>query len=186
MSPSRPRECARQTIWPAGRHALWRAGLAAGALGFAAGVLLWPRVPILTAAVLRDSRPVFCARTTAGQEIVLSFIHSVNKRPVYDTIRVEGDHLRIVKSRYDSFGAGMPEASVNGGTLNTTPDGWLEWVVDRPVPEVSFFVGWVAEHALHVNGRTVALKTLVEPGTLLALRAEHASWYRVWKERCVW
>jgi hypothetical protein len=114
-----------------------------------------------------------------GEEFTLSFIHSVNKRPVYDMIRVKGNQLVIVKSRFDSFGAGMPEGSHIG------EDGGLEWTVNRLVPEVSFFVGWVANHSLHIKGQDIPLARLVEAGTLLSLRIEKASRYQLWKGRCI-
>jgi hypothetical protein len=120
-----------------------------------------------------------------GEEFVLSFVHSVNKRPVFDTIRVEGRHLLIVESRFDSFGAGMPEASTGGMELRTDKDGWLVWTVNRPVPEVTFFVGWVSNHSLRMKGREIALADLASPGTLLSLRIKKASYYDRWKGRCV-
>jgi hypothetical protein len=114
-----------------------------------------------------------------GEEFTLSFIHSVNKRPVYDTIRVTGDKLLIVKSRFDSFGAGMPEGSHIG------ENGWLEWTINRLVPEVSFFVGWVANHSLRLKGQEIPLARLAEAGTLLSLRIQKASRYELWKGGCV-
>ncbi len=90
-----------------------------------------------------------------------------------------------MKSRSDSLGAGMPEASTDTTKLQFGKDGWLEWVVNRPVPEVSFFVGWVANHSLRIKGRDIALADLVEPGTLVSLRIQKASRYELWKGRCV-
>ena len=107
---------------------------------------------------------MFCARVQPGEEFVLSFVHSVNRRPVYDTLRVEADHLVIVRSRFDSFGAGMPEASTPEGTLTIAEDGWLEWTVNRPVPEITIRVGWVANHTLHIKDREIRLADLAEPG----------------------
>ena len=85
------------------------------------GLLLWPFIPALEIVDGRDGRVAFCARVRPGEEFVLSFVHSVNKRPVYDTLRAEGDHLVIVKSRFDSFGAGMPEASTAGRDADHRP-----------------------------------------------------------------
>ena len=116
---------------------------------------------------------------TEGEEFTLSFIHSVNKRPVFDTLRVQSNHLLIVKSRFDSFGAGMPEGSQVG------QDGWLEWIVNRPVPEVTFFVGWVANHSLHLRSQEFPLTDWVDPGTLVSLRIQRASCYEVWKDGCM-
>jgi hypothetical protein len=114
----------------------------------------------------------------------LSFIHSVNRRPVYDTLRVEADHLVIVKSRFDAFGAGMPEASTSEGTLSVSRDGWLDWAVNRPVPEVTVRVGRVAEHTLHLKGREIRLADLAEPGAPLTMRVRNVRILDLMKGRC--
>jgi hypothetical protein len=121
---------------------------------------------------------------TRGEEFTLSFVHSVNKRPVYDTFRVEDDQLVIVTSRFDSFGAGMPESSTEQGTIHVDRDGWLQWTINRPVPEIRFFVGWVAQHTLHLKGQKFLLTDWVDPGTSLSVRTRKASWYEIWKGRC--
>jgi hypothetical protein len=144
----------------------------------AAFLLFYPLYPVLRVANVKKAELLFCARMAENEEFVLSFIHSVNKRPVFDTLRIEGNQLLIVKSRFDSFGAGMPEGSQMG------QDGWLEWVVNRPVPEVTLFVGWVANHSLRLKGREIPLADLAEPGTLLSLRVQKASRYGLWKGRC--
>lgn len=103
----------------------------------------------------------------SGEEFVLAFIHSVNRRPVFDTLRVVDDHLVIVGSRFDSFGAGMPESSGPDGTLSMAPDGWLVYRVERPTPEFVVRVGRVAEHTLHFKGHSIGLAQLAQPGTAL-------------------
>jgi len=145
----------------------------------------YPFYSILQITTVKNGRILFCAKMAEGEEFTLSFIHSVNKRPVYDTIRVEGNHLLIVKSRFDSLGAGMPDASTEGMKLGFGKDGWLEWSVNRPVPEITFFVGWVAQHSLRLKGKDIAMTDLTESGTLLALRMEKASLYEIGKGRCV-
>lgn len=154
---------------------------AAGALF----LLFYPWQIVLKITAVKSGQTVLCARMDKGEEFSLSFIHSVNKRPVYDTLRVFEDHLVIVKSRYDSFGAGMPENSTSEGSLRVGSDGWLEWTVNRRVPEVRFFVGWVANHTLRLKGREIVLTNLVEPGTSLSIRAQKASYYEIWKSRCI-
>ena len=162
-------------------------------LGMVVGVLVvvtafflfYPLYPVLRVANVKKAELLFCARMAEGEEFVLSFIHSVNKRPVYDTIRVDGNHFLIVKSRFDSFGAGMPEASIDGMQLRFDKDGWLEWIVNRPVPEITLFVGWVANHSLHVRGQEFPLTDWVDPGTLISLRIQRASHFELWKDGCM-
>lgn len=150
-----------------------------------AGLLLWPFLHALEIVEGRSGLSVLCFRGQPGEEFVISFVHSVNRRPVYDTLRVEGDHLVIVKSRFDAFGAGMPEASTAEGTLAAAPDGWLEWTVNRPVPEITVRVGRVADHTLHFKGREIRLADLSEPGTALTFRVRKARWLDLMKGRCI-
>jgi len=43
-------------------------------------------------------------------------------------------------------------------------DGWLVWTVNRPVPEVLFFVGRVANHSLTLKGKQYRLLIWWNPG----------------------
>jgi hypothetical protein len=165
-------------------HHRWIAGLVAAGAGVA-GLLLWPFIPALELIDGRSGRGAFCARVRPGEEFVLSFVHSVNKRPVYDTLRVEADHLVIVKSRFDSFGAGMPDATTDQGTLIVAPDGWLEWTVNRAVPEITVRVGWVADHTLLIKDREIRLADLAEPGQPLIMRVRKIRMLDLLKGRCI-
>ena len=130
-------------------------------------------------------RQTLCAKMRDGEEFVLSFTHSVNRRPVYDTIRVVRDRIIVVKSRYDAFGAGMPEHSTAEGIFRVAEDGWIEWTINRPMPEVVVRVGRVANHTLHLKGREIPLASLSTPGTAVALRSRTYSELDVWKARCL-
>jgi len=165
-------------------HRRWIAGLVVAGAGVV-GLLLWPFVLALEIVDGRDGRVALCARVQPGEEFVLSFVHSVNKRPVYDTLRAEADHLVIVRSRFDSFGAGMPEASTPEGTLTIAKDGWLEWTVNRVVPEITVRVGWVAEHTLHIKDREIRLADLTEPGKPLTMRVRELRMFDLLKGRCI-
>src|SRR5512138_3894139 len=107
-----------------------------------------PQFAALDLVDLRTRRVVLCAGMGRGDEFVLRFDHSVNKRAVYDTLRIDGDRLVIVGSRFDAFGAGMPESTTDDGVLRVRADGWLEWTTNRSMPEVVVRVGRVANHAL--------------------------------------
>lgn len=157
----------------------------AAVVALAAGLLVWPLIPALEIVDGRGRRSLFCERVNPGEELVLTFVHSVNRRPVYDTLRVEEDHLVIVGSRFDAFGAGMPEASTAEGTLQVGADGWLEWTVNRPVPEITVRVGRVADHRLRFKGREIPLDRLAEPGAPLTLRIRKASVLDFMKGRCL-
>jgi hypothetical protein len=153
--------------------------------GVMAAFLLWPMVPVLEIVDGQSGRRAFCTRAQPGDEFVISFVHSVNHRPVYDTLRVEADRLVIVRSRFDSFGAGMPEVSTQDGTLTIAQDGWLEWTVNRPATEVTVRVGRVADHTVHYKGRDIRLSDLAEPGSALTLRVRTSRWLDLMTNRCI-
>jgi hypothetical protein len=163
----------------------WWIGAGAFAGMLALTLALAPLRRVLEIADADTGRVVLCAEMADGEEFVLAFVHSVNKRPVYETLRAARDHLVIVGSRFDSFGAGMPESSSGEGTLRRGADGWLEWTVNRPVPEVIVRVGRVANHTLTLKGRDIPLAALAHPGTPLSLRAEKRSILAVWKGGCL-
>ena len=148
-------------------------------------VFFYPQGLALEIVNANTGQVVLCADMAEGEEFVLSFVHSVNKRPVYDTLRVAKDHLVIVGSRFDAFGAGMPETSTEQGTFRVGRDGWIEWTINRPMPEVVVRVGRVANHTLRLKGRETRLADLAEPGTPLAMRAQNRSLYTEWKGRCL-
>jgi hypothetical protein len=147
--------------------------------------LSYPLHTVLLITTAKEGNVVLCAEMAEGEEFVLSFVHSVNRRPVYDTLRLERDHLVVVKSRFDSFGAGMPEMTTDGGSLKIDRRGWLEWTVNRPVPDVTIFVGRVANHSVRLKGREVALAGLVEPGTALRMGPARISLLSRWRGRCM-
>jgi hypothetical protein len=91
----------------------------------------------------------------------------------------------IVKSQFDAFGAGMPEASTDQGTFRVLPDSRLEWTINRRMPEVVVRVGRVADHTLFLKGREIRLATLAEPGAPLAFAGQLRSLVGLWKGRCI-
>ena len=79
----------------------------------------------------------------------------------------------------------MPEASTQEGTLALSKDGWLEWTVNRPVPEITVRVGWVADHTLRLEGREIRLADLAEPGQPLTMRVRRIRMFDLLKGRCI-
>jgi len=152
--------------------------------GAGLGALCYPWVGTLEIRTVPGEHLLWCSTVKEGEEFVLSFTHSVNRRPVFDTLRVQGDHLVIVKSVFDAFGAGMPEASTEEGQFSVLPGGWLQWSLNRPVPEIILRVGEVANHVLMIKARELSLAELAKPGTALAFRVRMVSFFAAMKGRC--
>jgi hypothetical protein len=158
---------------------------AAAILGFFL-VSLYPGWTVLALRAAKTCELKFCTRMAEGEEFVIAYVHSVNRRPVYDTLRIEQEGLCIIKSRFDAFGAGTPETSTEGHPLRFGPDGWLEYSVNRKVPEVTVFVGRVAGHALQRKNMNIMLADLAEPGTAIRFSVERRSLLQIWKGRLPW
>lgn len=148
-------------------------------LGF---IGLWPCFSVLRISHPQNDRTLYCTSMKPGEEFVLAYVHSVNRRPVYDTLRAAGDHLVIVSSRFDSFGAGMPDGT--DGQLTFAPDGWLVYRVERPVAEVVVRVGRVAEHTLHIKEQALVLARLAPPGSPLRFKVTRVAIVDLIKDRC--
>jgi hypothetical protein len=148
-------------------------------------MFLAPRLSVLEITATDSDQVCWCAHMALGEEFMISFTHSVNKRPVYDTLQAQGDHIVIVKSRFDSFGAGMPESTTDQGSFKMLPDGWLEWTVNRPMPEIVVRVGRVAEHILNIKAQDIPLAALAEPGRALQFRVRKISLLDTLKGRCI-
>lgn len=167
--------------WNDMRHRLVLLLLLAGTIP---GAFCYPWSSILEISAVRSGQVLWCAPVRMGEEFVLSFIHSVNRRPVFDTLRAQGDHLVIVKSVFDAFGAGMPDVSTEEGQLSVMPGGWLQWDVNRPVTEIILRVGEVADHTLTFRTEQFALADLAEPGTAIVFRVRTVSFLATMKGRC--
>jgi hypothetical protein len=153
------------------------------------GMALFFLVPSQIVLLVGTSKPaatVLCARMADGEEWTISYIHSVNRRPVYDDLKVEGQNIRIIRSRFDTFGAGIPETSTPEHPLRFGPDGRLEYTVNRLVPDIAIFVGRVARHVLHLKGREIPFDSLAQPGTALHFSVGRLSYYQLSKGGCLW
>ncbi|KOX96802.1 C4-dicarboxylate ABC transporter [Halorubrum tropicale] len=84
-----------------------------------------------------------------GSTVALSYTHSVEKTPVYDEYRVEGETLVNTRMEFESYGWGLP-SRVNVTNVNGT------FVYDPPGPittleTLSVSPGRIANHTLIVE-----------------------------------
>ena len=81
-----------------------------------------------------------------GAEVTLAYTHSVEKTPVRDVYVIDGDSLRMVRTEFDSYGAGLP----SGADVERTDDG-LVAPVDRSYDRLRVSPGSIAGHELRVG-----------------------------------
>lgn len=98
-----------------------------------------------------------------AREFVVSFRHSVNRTPVNEFIRIQGNKFIVYKTTFYSYGAGMPE-HVQGKQKITIKDGLVQIEnIDRELESFTYIVGTYAEHTLSYINKSIKLSELIEP-----------------------
>jgi Uncharacterized conserved protein len=145
-------------------------------------ITLLPIHKALKVTNMRDDSLVFCAFVEEGDEFILSFVHSINKRAVYEYIKIREDKLMIYKARYDAFGAGMPEYPAGTATLKMIDKSVLELDnINRTVDDITVFVGTIADHQIEIKKHKIALNAIAQPQDSLKFEVGKISYFDLWK-----
>lgn len=162
------------------KKALWGATIIA--LFLVTFVIPWRKALIVE--TTKEKRPLFCFLLEEGEEFVVYYTHSVNRRPVYDTLIFESDHFRVVRSRFDSFGAGIPSGEEGSRKLCKDDSGWILYELNYRIKEIPLFVAFTVSHGMIVRGKTIQFSDFVKPGTSLTLKPSILPLYLIWKKGC--
>ncbi|RPJ73152.1 MAG: DUF1850 domain-containing protein [Desulfobacteraceae bacterium] len=131
-------------------------------------------LPVRTLEVTSKHRGavVWRARAAPGDVVTFSYIHSIENIPVEGRFAIEADGmLRVVETRFASYGAGLPPPSARSA------DGkWLVAPGGEKIPRFSFYMAPINQPRLHVNDRTLDLAALLEPGDVLTLSSARFPW----------
>ena len=95
-----------------------------------------------------------------GEEFSVSFIHSVNLTEVTDCYYADGKTIVCDRCIYSSFGAGMPTEWEDDWTVSYEGDKITISGLDIRQKRVTYIVGTVYDHILHINGVDVILNEL--------------------------
>lgn len=97
------------------------------------------------------------------KEFVVSFRHSVNRTPVNEFIKVQGNKFIVYKTTFYSYGAGMPEYDAQSKQKVTINDGLVQIEnIDRELESFTYMVGTYADHTLSYKDKSIRLSELVE------------------------
>ncbi len=99
-----------------------------------------------------------------AEEFVVSFRHSVNRTPVNEFIKVNGNKFIVYKTTFYSYGAGMPEYDAQGKEKISIENGLVQIDnIDRELENFTYMVGTYADHTLSYKDKSIKLSELVEP-----------------------
>lgn len=99
-----------------------------------------------------------------AKEFVVSFKHSVNRTPVNEFIKVEGNYFIVYKTTFYSYGAGMPEYDNSNKQTVTINNGLVQIEnIDLKLESFTYMVGTYADHTLSYLDKSMKLSDLIEP-----------------------
>lgn len=105
------------------------------------------------------------------EDFTISYTHSVNKGRVHDIyLPIQKNKLKLDKTIFVSYGAGIPEASeTDGAKFSITENGYQIENLNRILNKLTMAVGIVANHHFSLNYKNekidFELSQLFEPQT---------------------
>ena len=121
-----------------------------------------------------SSQKIFSKSALNG--FCISYTHSVNKGRVRDFFRVEDDRLKIFKTEFPSYGAGMPELQETPGATFKIADDAFSMEYERDVGKKFFLaVGILARHSIEIGGKEIFLEDFFAPQTRLEFQVKRIS-----------
>ena len=130
-----------------------------------AGLLFFP-VKTLEVRSRKVDRVLFREITAPGDIFTFAYIHSIENIPVEGVFAVEDDgSLRVVETRYPSYGAGLPSQATG-----KSDDGkWMVAPGGQRLPEFSFYISPINRSSLRLGDKTLDLNRLIESGDIVTV-----------------
>ncbi|MDP3486341.1 MAG: DUF1850 domain-containing protein, partial [Bacillota bacterium] len=129
-------------------------------------VLVTTFYPMQQVLVLRvENKVVTAIPIEAGDSIIYSFRHSVEKTVIEEYLEVAPPGFRLTHTRMQSFGAGLPSDITDGFTLN---NGWYVLPLNRYFVTIPFRVTGFTEQLLRIKEHVVSF-ALYADGSVIDL-----------------
>ncbi len=123
-------------------------------------------VPVLQ---ILKGRQVVYSRIVPKGKFTLTFVHSVEKTPVYEFYRIDPDgQLVLYEARYSSYGAGLPCEPEEGFRIE---DDQFVVKVTRRFKEISLRVSYIDGHGIIFENGSVMFKDIASANELITLRS---------------
>lgn len=107
---------------------------------------------------------VYIDSISNAEEFVVSFKHSVNRTPVNEFIKIQGNKFIVYKTTFYSYGAGMPEYDAQSKQKVTINNGLVQIEnIDRELESFTYMVGTYADHTLSYKDVSIKLSELMQP-----------------------
>lgn len=96
------------------------------------------------------------------REFIISYTHSVNRGRVRDYYIIKSKYIILSKTRFMSYGAGIPEPEKRQKFRET--EDYIEISdINRKIDNLYLFVGTIANHIIEIDGEKIELKKIFKP-----------------------
>ena len=96
------------------------------------------------------------------KEFIISYTHSVNRGRVRDYYIIKSKYIILSKTRFMSYGAGIPEPEKRQKFRET--EDYIEISdINRKIDNLYLFVGTIANHRIEIDGEEIELKKIFKP-----------------------
>ena len=96
------------------------------------------------------------------KEFIISYIHSVNRGRVRDYYIIKSKYIILSKTRFMSYGAGIPEPEKRQKFRET--EDYIEISdINRKIDNLYLFVGTIANHKIEIDEKKIELKEIFKP-----------------------
>lgn len=96
------------------------------------------------------------------KEFIISYTHSVNRGRVRDYYIIKSKYIILSKTRFVSYGAGIPEPEKRQKFTET--EDYIEISdINRKIDNLYLFVGTIANHKIEIDEKKIELKEIFKP-----------------------
>lgn len=96
------------------------------------------------------------------KEFIISYTHSVNRGRVRDYYIIRDKNIILSKTRFVSYGAGIPEPEE--AQKITITDDYIEINdINKKIDNLYLFVGTIANHRIEIDEKKIELKEIFKP-----------------------
>lgn len=133
-------------------------------------LLIYLLLPIQIISLSVDESTLFNVTIDIGEEFYIDYTHSVMKTTVRDVFEItENNTLRLTRTEYSSFGAGLP--TENYGSFKLENGRYINEGINMELSYIPLRVGNIANHRLLLQeGNEFFLTNFVEGGTLIDVK----------------
>lgn len=145
------------------------------------GLIILMTVPRLTL-ILQNGKgeTVFCRQVRKGEHYTVTFIHSVERRPIDETYEIGDGTSILTETVFDMMGAGIATAPEKQQTFHSGNNLYKISGFNRPIPALTYRINAViADHTLKIGKKSYHLKELVSaPGKPLTFLVRKTPLYK--------